>query len=118
MHFTITVNDPCVNAAITPQSGTGETFDSTMYSSFLPIITTSVKYGTDITPSGIAATLVFTEHQDSVSSDPQYAIDPAIRTYACGAREYHLWWEISVGTWVELLDPTNDFMKMTSTGTK
>jgi len=120
MRFYITVIDPCESATITPQNNPGDKFDITLHSSNTPVITTSVMYGTDITPSGIAQTLVFTEHQDSVSSDPQYAIDPSIRTYACGAREYHLWWNSdNAGTWTELgtLTPNTDFIKLTSTGT-
>lgn len=85
MNYVITIEDPCITQPTTIdwQGGTGGNFDLiNKYNLVDPIISTSVKYGSDTNPSGLAATFTFPIHSDSVSTT--YPITE--RTYACGDR--------------------------------
>lgn len=79
--------DPCKLASnyIIPQNGASETFDSANDVSTIFLLETSVLYGIDTDPNGIAVTIEFTKHDDYIS---QLYRSTSGLDYCCGARYY------------------------------
>ena len=85
--FTITMINPCKLASnyIIPQNGAGETFDTANDISSIYLLETSVLYGIDTDPSGVAVTFDFSKHDDYISQT--YRSTSGL-DFCCGPRYY------------------------------